>query len=142
MTYTVEMAFAALAAHGQGRVANPSRLREIDRELAKLVRLAAATGDIPEVASAITGLKAEAAALRLAARSGRPVTKALRRQIMLCSSARRSTPGPTRPGPHCGPFLGERRMRVAADQQHGWRVVGLFECPNWKGPGAWPGPRW
>jgi hypothetical protein len=131
VTYIVEMAFAALAAHEQMRQANPSRLREIDHELANLVRLAAATGDIPEVASAITALKAEAAALRLAARPGTLVTKALRRRIieetLQLRAAFDAAPDEARTALRA--LLRERRMRVAADQERGWRVEGLFEVP-------------
>jgi hypothetical protein len=130
VAYVVDVALAALAEHEKSRGTHLLRLREIDRELKNLVRLAAVTGNVPEVAAGIAALRAEASALRIVSVPRKPLAE-LRRQIvehaLQLRTAFDAAPDEARGAMRA--LLGERRMKVLEDQQHGWRVEGLFEVP-------------
>jgi len=142
VAYIVDLALVALAEHEKRRGTHLLRLRKIDRELKNLVRLAAATGDVPEVAAGIAALKAEASALQIAAMPRTPTAELRRRIIehaLQLRSAFDAAPDEARGAMRA--LLGERRMKVLEDKQHGWRVEGLFEVPlSGRGQVSRPGP--
>jgi hypothetical protein len=122
-----------------GRVpeADRARVREIDAKLVNLARLAAEAAEVAEVARLIATLNTERAQLRARLESAPrlPDPERLRRKVLEHALRLRDAfeGAPEEGRGTLRALLGDRRMTVSADAEHGFRVDGLFAVPAWPG---------
>jgi len=124
--------------------ADRARVREIDAKLVNLARLAAETAEVAEVAKLISILNAERAQLRARIETAPQLPDAdrLRRKVLEHAlRLREAFDGDPESGKATlRALLGDRRMTVAADPEHGFRVEGLFGVHSWpSGPQGYRG---
>jgi hypothetical protein len=124
--------------------ADRARVREIDAKLVNLARLAAETAEVAEVAKLISTLNAERTQLRARIETAPQLPDAdrLRRKVLEHAlRLREAFDGDPESGKATlRALLGDRRMTVAADPEHGFRVEGIFSVPSWpSGPQGYRG---
>jgi hypothetical protein len=139
VSYLVARTIGAIEEEIGGRVpdADRARVREIDAKLVNLARLAAEAAEVTEVARLIATLNTERVQLRARLESAPrlPDPERLRRKVLEHALRLRDAfdGAPEEGRATLKALLGDRRMVVTADPEHGFRVEGLFAVPAWPG---------
>jgi hypothetical protein len=120
--------------------ASRKRLAQIEKELANLVRLAACTGEVEEVAASISGLERERARIR-AALAAKPAIPSMDRLRAIAEARVREIRGALEGHEEerraaLRALLAGDRLRVGPDPERGYRVDGMLAVgatvpPSW-----------